>query len=209
MNHHCAGGLAARTSFKRLPPMKAPTICLTGTLMILMSVSEVGASVTEYTSKTLWESAAGDFTTITFTGYPEGTLINTQYAGQGVLFTDGLDFSHQSGAFLNDGAGLFGAVDEIAVAFATPMNSIAADYPGLLKIKLYNAGQLIYSSADFSTIISHFAGLISTQTFDSAIISDPAGSVYIDDLHFGAIPAPGGMGLVVLGGVVARRRRLE
>lgn len=187
------------------------------TLRVAISIIAAGAlplnasahaAVTQYTNKVAWQNAAGNWTTLPFTDLPDGTLITNQYAAQGVVFTDGSDFIYHSTSFLNDGAGVNGAFDTIWLSFNQPMFTIGADYPGSLKISLYSDGQLIYASSDFDVIVSHFAGLISTEPFDTALIIDPAGGVFIDDLHFGPpIPVPGVLALLTTTAMVARVRR--
>jgi hypothetical protein len=167
------------------------------------------ASVTEFTSKTAWQSAAGVHTTITFLGWPHNTNITTQYSNLGITFTDGLDLVYFSSGFLNDGVGLNGAFDTIAVAFNQPMNSIAIDFPGALRIRLYANGNPTYESTYFAPGgLGNFGGLVSTEPFDAALIFGST-SVFIDDLHFGPpIPAPGALALIamIVGALRGRRR---
>jgi hypothetical protein len=158
-----------------------------------------------------WLATAGAFTRVDFTGYASNTIITTQYQSLGVTFTDGTDRIHLSNAYPNDLSGLYGASDEIHVSFAQPMHTLAVDYPGSMKFKLYWQGQLTYTSSDFLNSGSgSFAGLISDQPFDAAVILDPTGGVFIDDLYFGQpIPAPGALGLLFGASLlrVSRRRR--
>ena len=178
-------------------------------IVLLLTISAQG-SVTEYTNKPSWLVAAGPHTTIGFTGFPDGTEITYQYESQGVTFTNPLTFIQlNASAYPNDGAGLKNNV-EIAMKFAQPMTSLAVDYPGSVQFKLYNQNQLIYTSTYFGpTGAGNFAGLISTLSFDSAILLRPTGEgVFIDDLHFGPpIPAPGVVSLLGLAALVRCRRR--
>ncbi|MFB3138667.1 MAG: hypothetical protein ACE10B_05560, partial [Phycisphaerales bacterium] len=124
--------------------------------------------VIEFFDKEEWEAAVGQFTTIGFTGFPDGTFITDQYADLGVLFTDGDDTIHMSPSYMNDGWGLRGN-GIITVAFDTPQAWIGVDFPGLLMIELFSAGQLIYTS---EISASSFLGLISGEFFDGAVLSD-------------------------------------
>ena len=179
------------------------TFPLLGALLISASAQ---AGVQEFTDKDEWIDAVGKFTTIDFTGFPEGTFITDQYADLGVLFTDGNDTIQEWGGFM-DGHGLRGS-DTITLAFDSPQAYIAVDYPGAMKLELFSEGRLIYTSSDFGDIgKGHFAGLLSTDLFDGALLYDwVLGSVFIDDLHFG-VPAPGTLPLLALGALTRRRRR--
>jgi hypothetical protein len=156
-----------------------------------------------------WQNAAAPYTTIPFTGFAPNTIITNQYQQQGILFTDGTDRITFNESFLNDQWGLRGVLDDIHVAFQAPVSSIATDFIGDLRIRLYDDGLLVYTSPDFFSLGGHgFAGLISTTPFDAAIISDPTGNVNIDDLFFGPpIPAPPVLTLLAFAAKGARRRR--
>jgi hypothetical protein len=166
-------------------------------------------AVVQYNNKSAWQAAAGSHSTINFTGYPQATLITNQYSNLGVAFTDGIDLIHLSGSFVNDGAGLNGAIDEIEVTFSQPMSSIAIEFPGFAAIHLYSNRSLIYQSTAFgSTPVGNFGGLISDFSFDRAVIYDPSGDVFIDDLHFGPpIPAPGALAIFGLAGLMCSQKR--
>jgi MYXO-CTERM domain-containing protein len=187
--------------------MRLPEICLMASLLAAVSVAR--AEVVEFTDPDAWAAAAGPFTTIDFTGFPEGTPITDQYADLGVVFTGGLEHIDLSSAFLNDGVGLVSAFADIQAEFAAPQFWIAVDFPGELQFELYSGGQLIYTSSAFDDIMGHFAGLVSTEPFDRANIFDPTDDVVaIDDLHFGP-PIPGSPAFALLGlaGLISRRRR--
>jgi hypothetical protein len=96
----------------------------------------VSGGITEYEDKDEWEAAAGSWSTADFTGFPDNTPIDEQYAHLGVHFVDGYDFVVLGSSFPNDGAGLDGN-EYIDLVFDAPMHSIAADFPGLLIIDLY------------------------------------------------------------------------
>ena len=168
------------------------------------------AGVTEFTERAEWETAVGQFTTIDFTGFPEFTIITDQYEDLGVLFTDGNDTILFNNGFLNDGVGLSGrAFDDIELSFVTPHLWIAVDYPGDVRIQLFDRGALIFTSSDNfpGGGFGFFAGLVSTEFFDGVIISDPTDdAVFIDDLHFG-VPAPPTLAVLAFGALAACRRR--
>lgn len=168
------------------------------------------ASVTEFNNnRNAWLAAAGPYSRIDFTGFAPNTIITNQYLSQGVAFTDGTDRIYFNQNFVNDGVGLNGALNEITLAFTQPMNVIAVDHPGSVQFKLYSQGQLIYiSSAFVHGGTGFFAGLISTQSFDAALIYDPTGAVFIDDLYFGApVPAPGVLAVLIVGCCMRSRRK--
>jgi hypothetical protein len=78
-----------------------------------------------------------------------------------------------------------------------------------MQIQLYWQGELTYTSSDFLHVgAGFFAGLISSEPFDAAILLDPMGAVFIDDLHFGPpIPAPGVMAMMTLLACARTRKR--
>ncbi len=180
-------------------------LCSVGLTLMLVSAS-ARAGVQEFTDKDEWIDAVGKFTTIDFTGFPEGTWITDQYADLGVLFTDGNDTIQESEVFV-DGHGLRGS-DTITIAFDSPQAYIAVDYPGAMKIELFSEGRLIYTSSNFGGGgAGNFAGILSPDLFDGALLYDwVLGSVFVDDLHFG-VPAPGTLALLALGAFCTRRRR--
>jgi len=165
------------------------------------------ADVIEYLDKAEWELGAGDYTTIDFTGFADGTVITDQYADLGVLF--GSDIAIHLSSF-QDGAGLHGVYPTpIEIWFAEPVTAIATDFLGDLLIELYSGNDLVYTSSYFG-YFSKFGGLVSSEPFDAAKILDPSDSaVVIDNLYF-APPIPGPSALALLGvafvGIVGRRR---
>ena len=178
---------------------------------IWIATAPAHAGVIEFTDRAEWEAAVGSFTTIDFTGFPEFTIITTQYQDLGVTFTDGDDSTtFIPSAFLNDGWGLFGGFDgDIDLSFETPQRWIAVDFPGDVRIFLFSGGELIH----FGTFSAGpdgsggFGGLVSSQPFDSVALLDPIDDfVFIDDLHFG-VPAPASIGILALAGIWHSRRR--
>ena len=166
------------------------------------------AGVTEFTDRAEWEAAAGQFSSIDFTGFPKFTIITDQYQGLGVTFSDGTDAIRFSNAFPNDNWGLDGN-DDIHLSFERPQAWIGVDFPGFLRIFLFSADELIHVSSVFAEPggVGGFGGLLSSEPFDSAILTDPGDdAVFIDDLHFG-VPSPAGLMLFALVGIWPRRRR--
>jgi hypothetical protein len=183
-------------------------------IVALGIASTVSASVIEITDRDEWEAAVGEFTTIDFVMAPSGTPITDQYRHLGVNFS-GHTFSHESsGLYPNDQWGLRGHLGAW-VQFDTPQSWLAVEFPGLIRIDLYYQGELIYASDIFwIEITGRFAGVVSDRHFDMAYLhrKDAPGNImnnaYIDDLHFGTfIPAPSALGMLVLAGVITRKRR--
>jgi hypothetical protein len=184
--------------------------------VLVLANESLGAVTVYYTPQNFdlgrqaWVSDMGSHSTIDFTGFPANTIITTQYQNLGVTFTDGTDrTNHNANSFPDDGWGLNGAFDEIHLAFGEPMYGLAVDFPGVVKFRLYSQGQLIYTSTDFIFgDIGSFAGLISDQPFDAALINDPTGDVFIDDLFFGPpVPAPSALAAFALFFAARSRRR--
>jgi hypothetical protein len=166
------------------------------------------AEIVEYDEKDEWEAAAGSWSTADFTGFPDNTPIDEQYAYLGVHFVDGYDFVVLGSSFVNDGAGLDGN-EVIDLVFDAPMYSIAADFPGFMIIDLYYDDELFYSSDVFGVGgVGNFGGLVSSEPFDRAVLTDPPGQVFLDDLHFGPpIPAPSAFCIISAALLAPRRRR--
>jgi len=170
----------------------------------------VQADVVEYTDADVWQSAVnGTYSTIDFTGFPDGTPITNQYANQGVTFT-GPEFTFASTGFVNDGWGLHGPAG-VHFTFDSPQNCVAVDYPGGVKFQLFSQGVLVYTSTFFQPGgLGNFAGLVSDVGFDEVYLYKRSGfpnDVFIDDLHWGAIPAPSAIGLFLIASLPKARRR--
>jgi len=168
------------------------------------------ADVIEYLDKAEWELAAGDYTTIDFTGFADGTKITDQYADLGVLFGD--EVIVYNPAFQDDW-GLFGIHEPgfaIDIWFGESVTGIAADFLGDVVIELYSGGELVYTSSYFG-YYSKFGGVVSAEPFDAARILDPfggGGGAEIDSLYFGPpIPGASALGLVGVAFVAIVRRR--
>ena len=186
----------------------------TKSIVILALFSALCASVRgeviEFKDKAEWADAVGVFTTIGFTGFPDGTWVFEQYAHLGVHFVDGFDIIGCCcyEAYPIDGAGLDGNA-EIHLIFDEPLTHIAADFPGNLKIELHRDGQLMYTSSEFGSSGDFaFGGLWSSHPFDEARIFDYDDQVNLDDLHFGPpIPVPSVFVLLSVGFLTTQRRR--
>jgi hypothetical protein len=180
-------------------------------IMLALAAHPASGAVEEYTSKSAWMNAAGEYTTLNFAGFPEYTVLTDQYSQVGVTFSDGIDLIVYDSGFLNDGAGLYGAIDSITVQFSQPINLVAVDFPGGVQMILYYQGNLVYESSYFGVqSYGNFAGLTSNEPFDSVVIWDIQSAVYIDDLHFGPpIPAPPVGALMAIGLGLQRGRRRQ
>ena len=168
-----------------------------------------GGFVEEFTNKDEWIAAVGQFTTIDFTGFPDGTFITDQYVDLGILFSGGNEHIFLNQGFINDGAGLnSGFFTDIVMEFGTPQLWIAVDFPGDVQFELFREGVLIYTSSEFGIGgVGNFAGLVATDPFDMAVILDPTGgTANVDDLHFG-VPSPGALWLLAVAALLPRRRR--
>jgi hypothetical protein len=180
------------------------------TIFVLGHANSALGTVQQFTGKASWLAAAGAHTAITFLGYPQNTNITTQYSNLGITFTDGIDLiDNAPTAFPNDGWGINGALDSTTLYFALPTTSLAADFPGFIQYKLFWHEQLIFTSNIMGGGgAGHFAGVVSDQPFDRAVILDPLGGLFFDDLYFGPpVPAPAALPLLALAALRGRSRR--
>ncbi|MEE8460014.1 MAG: hypothetical protein V3S08_09070 [Phycisphaerales bacterium] len=137
-----------------------------------------------------WFAVTRAVTTIDFTGFRNDTFITNQYEDLGVLFLDGDDniICCEAQCYPSDGSGLDGN-EAIHLLFDSPQRWIAADFPGFLQFELRSQGKLIYESSWFGQSgCGHFGGLLLTEAFEEAIVTDPFGGVNLADLHFGFLP---------------------
>lgn len=151
---------------------------------------------TEYTDRPTWEAAVSGVQTAPFTGYASGTVITTQYQFLGMTFTQGDDTVFLSGAFPTDGAGV-ACNGNMQIVFSAPQTAIGVDFPGALEIDLYSGNSLIYSSSNFAgSGLGFFAGIVTTASFDRAVIGDWVdGSAYVDNVSI----AGGGVSISIQG----------
>jgi len=181
---------------------------------LIASVTNVSAAnVQEFLDFDEWQNAAGDFTFIGFTEYPQGTILTDQYADLGVTFPEANATIIENNSF-EDGHGIFrdtpSGFDNIWVEFDQPISGIGVDFVGGIQFELFNEGQSIYLSNDFFAFhgANEFTAVISDQPFDKARIFDPGGVTAIDNLYFGPpIPAPGVLGGFAIAALCFHRRR--
>ncbi len=179
------------------------------------SAAKSHAVVTVFLDRQQWLDAVGHHEFIGFTGYAQHTVITTQYASQGIVFTDTNNTIWNSISFPSDGAGLlsndFQSAGTIHMAFDGFRTAIGFDIVGLVQIELWSDSQLMYTSQLYVDEFTPFIGFISTIPFDQAIAIDPFdGTVALDNIYFGApIPAPPVLGLLAMACIMrpSRRRR--
>lgn len=186
-------------------------------LLVGFVVAAIGysasAQVLQFTNEGSWQTAVGgQYSTIDFTGFPDGTQISNQYQPLGITFS-GFAQIWDTASAANDHFGLFGT-NGLRFTFATPQNWIAVDYPGGIRFNLFSQGQLLYTSTFFAPGgLGNFAGLISIMSFDEVYLDKGppfANSVFIDDLHWDApVPAPSALMLFAAAafGAQSRHRR--
>lgn len=188
--------------------LRSCTILIAMALTIALARSAT-ADVSTFDDFGLWQAAAGEFTTITFTEFTPD-LVTDQYAELGVLFTDGNDLNIPGPTgFPLDGWGLWGGGDDtITIEFSQLNYSLAMHYPGGVAVQLYLEGAPLGEVIDAPTSgYNNFLGLVSNIGFDRALIFDPDGGLFIDNLYFGPpIPAPAGLALLALAACGGRRR---
>lgn len=149
-----------------------------------------------------WQSAAGPFHTITFTEFPDGTVVTDQYLGLGIEFDSTPPPVIDGGSYL-DGLGLESTGD-IFLEFSVPQFEFGAHYPGALQIEVFSEGEQVFIDDFF---VTGFGGIVSDQPFDAIRLSVFDGPpVFVDNIYF-TVPAPGAFMLLGLGGLVAGTRK--
>jgi len=187
---------------------------LLSAFLIASITSATIAGVQEFFDFEEWQNAAGDFTSIGFTEYPEGTILTDQYADLGITFPEAnatvveSDFLFEDGHALGvDGPSGF---DDIWVEFDEPITAIGVDFLGGIQFELFTNGKSIYTSSWFPVVGggTEFTGLVSDKPFDKARIFDPEGGTFIDNLYFAPpIPSPGVLGGFAIAALCFHRRR--
>ena len=175
--------------------------------------SAIVGGVVETEDREEWIAWVGEFGVVDFVGFPEGTLLFDQYADLGVLFTDGNDTVDVNQLFL-DGFGAFGGAFGdvgLTMVFDEPQSWIGLDYPGIIQFQLFRQGEFVYESSVFRAPRGGigFAGLISTEPFDAAVVFDPSGDTSIDNVYFGGVPTPMTGTMFGLAAFLRVRRRRE
>jgi hypothetical protein len=169
-------------------------------------------SVTVYTNKQQWETAVGSFSSITFTGFPEFTIITNQFEHLGIVFSDGDDSIDFSASFPSDGHGLVsnevGTPGTIGITATGDLHAFGFDFIGYLQVDLLNEGSLLFSSSSYHADFAPFFGVVSTDPFDEIFARDwHDGTVALDNIHFGPpIPAPHTFVLLGAGLLLSPRR---
>jgi len=158
-------------------------------------LSPAVAGFTDVTDFALFQSALGaPVTRIGFDEVPETSIVDFQYQGVGVVFTDGDDKAVADANFVEDGIGL-NASGRIHIAFSQPARAVGAFFPGAMTIEVFDTlgGTSLHQSADFGGGGSgHFGGVIGDMDFGFVEIRDWVDdSVFIDDLVFGFAPPEG------------------
>jgi hypothetical protein len=198
-----------------------------GAIACFLAAFNAHAVLVQFTDKATYQAAVGPHQTITFVGLADGTVLGSQYSGQGVTFTDGDDTAltdpvFGDDIFVTDDAGAFGSFfNGMTLKFSTPINHIGVDFPGALKIQLYSGATLVGTSQDFGGSGEGFFGGVLDHgiTFDTVVLTDWLDdAVFVDNLYFGlaAVPEPstylaGALLALVFGlhGVRSLRRRKQ
>lgn len=154
-----------------------------------------------------WQAAAGPTTFIGFTEYAPGTTITDQYAHLGVLFGAG------DPDFITVGDnGILNALTVADLRFTEPIHAFAVNMQSATRFKFYLGDTLVAEPLGSYGI--GFVGFTADFAFDRVVLWNypqppPLFTwIFIDDIHFQTIPAPGAMalfGAAVLG--IGRRRR--
>jgi hypothetical protein len=78
-----------------------------------------------------------------------------------------------------------------------------------LTIELYANGEMFFEESFPGIGVGFFAGVVSTEPFDSVVLRDWADDLaFIDNLHFGPpIPAPGALGVLAVAAIILPGRR--
>jgi hypothetical protein len=182
-------------------------IVFTSILVLTVArVSTCGAAISSFTDYLTYRGYAGPQSLIGFSEVPLGTTLSGQYSGLGLRFLDGDDRTvSDSVAYPKDTFGLEGGPREgdvsfITLQFAQPVRSLGVDFPGALRVELFNGLNSLGSSANFgSSGTGFFGGVISDIPFDRAVLSDWfAGDVYIDNLHVTPVPEPSMLALLAV-----------
>lgn len=175
------------------------SLAMAAALVCLAPVT-ANAVIFNYTDLATYLAAAGAQTTISFDEVPLGTTLVAQYAG--VNFNEGDDLTWADVAFFVDGIGARGTNNFFDISFSSAKYSVGFDYPGAIRIDLYQGASFLGSSSDFGGVGGgFFGGVVSDAAFDRIVVTDWfAPDVFVDEMHYGATaPVPEPSSLVLLG----------
>ena len=181
-----------------------PAVCT----LALAIAGPASAGFTLYWDKPSWEAAVPGATTLSFSEFTDGAFLTDQYASLGVTFLNGDDqVTFGPITYPEDGWGIDANAD-CHLLFDSDQFALAVLHPGLMKLKLYNDGTLVYSSfALGGSGYGFFNGVVSSVPFDEAVILAAVGSqINIDDIYFG-VPAPGVLPALLAAPMLMRSRR--
>ena len=157
-----------------------------------------------------WKSAAASYSTCDFTGFPLFTVITNQYSGLGALFTSPgptyIDYA--PGGFAQDSWGI-NPQGYLEVKFLSPMNAVGGHYPGVNRIQFFLGDVFLGQTPYLGGSGPYFGGVTSDLSFDRVrFISIVHGGIaFMDNLYFSAVPGPGPLAILLVGGMLGRRRR--
>ncbi|HMN97154.1 MAG TPA: hypothetical protein PKC43_11745, partial [Phycisphaerales bacterium] len=125
------------------------------------------------------------------------TQVTDQYSHLGVQFS-ALFAATSFGpvGYPIDGAGLFASWTDLVpltLDFETRQHWIGFHHPGKFRIRLYDDAALVYDSVIMlgGSGVNFFTGIVGLSGFNRAVLDDPFdGTFGIDNIYFGAIPAP-------------------
>jgi hypothetical protein len=182
------------------------------TLLLAAGVSgSAHASVQIFFNQSAWVSAVGgpdQITTLDFVSQTPMFIPSDYYAEFGVLFPEGDEGVSLYIGPSGDGWGMFTINNTITMDLTSPRTHLAIETNATLyQLRLFRQGVL----QSQVWVFGPFTGILSAQPFDRAIlINTGANGVNIDNLHFGGIPSPCGLAVLVattlLGGRGRRRR---
>lgn len=164
--------------------------------------------LSKFNDRAAFGAAVGSHTIIDFDDAVDMTALLVRYADFGVVFPDPNDMILSDPAFMSDGRGVAGN-GRIEITFDEPQHAIAVDFPGALRIDLYQGTTHIGESVDFGRSgAGLFGGLASDVPFDGVVLSDWVDDfVAIDSLQFSTAPDPATLTLLGLGLAMRARRR--
>jgi hypothetical protein len=184
------------------------TIAATGLATLAFSALAF-ADVEIYEDFSEWGLAAGDYATLDFTGFEQNEVLFDQYSDLGVLFpTPNAYFRPGEDLFPTDNWGATSTFGPgINLAFDSPQQWIAADFPGDIAFRLYSDGAFVEEIFILGGGFGNFGGIVADGLFDRVEIIDPIdGFVSVDNVYFG-VPAPGALGLFAISLLRSARRR--